>query len=275
MPNCIPGTSIEIVNSNCARDPFQAALFDFDGTISLLRRSWQDVMIPMMVQILQQTGTKETPQQLYKIVEDFVMQLNGKQTIYQMMQLAAEVDSRGVSPLEPIEYKNQYHDLLWTEVSQRIDQIKQGQQTAAEMCVPQVHTAIENLIERGLVPYLASGTDLKYVQDEAQLLEVTDYFGKHIYAALDDYKKFSKKMIIQKIIQETDVPGSQIIGFGDGYVEIEEIHKVGGLAIGVASNEETREGINTWKRTRLIDAGADLILADYREFPALLNWLNL
>ncbi|PHR92253.1 MAG: haloacid dehalogenase [Blastopirellula sp.] len=274
MPNCIPGTSIEIVNSNCPKGPFQAALFDFDGTISLLRQSWQDVMIPMMIDILQQTGTSESSEQLHEIVENFVMKLNGKQTIYQMMQLAEEVQTRGAAPLEPIDYKNQYHDLLWKEVSQRIEQIKQGQQTAANMCVPQVHVAIECLIERGLVPYLASGTDLKYVQDEAQLLQVTDYFGTHIYAALDDYKRFSKQMIIQKIIQETGVPGAQIIGFGDGYVEIEEIHKVGGLAIGVASNEETREGINTWKRTRLIDAGADLIMADYREFPTLLNWLN-
>ena len=59
-------------------------------------------------------------------------------------------------------------------------------------------------------------------------------------------------MIIEQIIRDTGVAGHRIVGFGDGFVEIEEVKKVGGLAIGVASNEETRSGINAWKRNRLI-----------------------
>ena len=83
--------SIEIVNPHHPRGPFQAAIFDFDGTLSLLRRNWQEVMIPMMVEILAATGTQESHGELHAHVEDFVMRLNGKQTIYQMMQLAEEV----------------------------------------------------------------------------------------------------------------------------------------------------------------------------------------
>lgn len=40
------------------------------------------------------------------------MRLNGRQTIYQMVQLADEVRRRGGIPLEPLAYKNRYHDLL-------------------------------------------------------------------------------------------------------------------------------------------------------------------
>ena len=47
----------------------------------------------------------------------------------------------------------------------------------------------------------------------------------------------------------------------------------GGLAIGVASNEESREGINDWKRNRLIKAGADIIVGDYRQLDQLLQLL--
>ena len=47
------------------------------------------------------------------------------------------------------------------------------------------------------------------------------------------------------------------MGFGDGYVEIENVKAVGGVAVGVASNEKEREGIDQWKRERLIQAGAD------------------
>ncbi|MFM2095759.1 MAG: hypothetical protein RIS70_2883, partial [Planctomycetota bacterium] len=64
-------------------------------------------------------------------------------------------------------------------------------------------------------------------------------------------------------------------GIGDGYVEIEEVKRVGGFALGVASNEDTREGINDWKRRRLIEAGADVIVGDYRELPAILKLLGL
>ena len=93
--------SIEIVNRDYARGPFRAAIFDFDGTLSLLRRNWQAVMIPMMVEILAETGTQETRDQLHTCVDEFVMRLNGKQTIYQMIQLAEEVTKRGGVALDP------------------------------------------------------------------------------------------------------------------------------------------------------------------------------
>src|SRR5262245_27212378 len=69
------------------RGRFRSVLFDFDGTLSLIREGWPQVMIPMMVDVLQGTGTRESVGELTAAVEDFVMRLNGRQTIYQMMQL--------------------------------------------------------------------------------------------------------------------------------------------------------------------------------------------
>jgi hypothetical protein len=77
------------------------------------------------------------------------------------------------------------------------------------------------------------------------------------------------------MIRDAGFAGREIVGFGDGFVEIEEIKKVGGLAIGVASDEETREGINAWKRNRLIQAGADIIIGDYRELDTLTKLIHL
>jgi hypothetical protein len=61
--------------------------------------------------------------------------------------------------------------------------------------------------------------------------------------------------------------------FGDGYVEIEETRAVKGLAVGVASDEARREGINEWKRQRLIEAGADIIVPDFRASDQLVQYL--
>jgi hypothetical protein len=43
------GTNIEIVRELAARQPLRHVLFDFDGTLSLVREGWVDVMLPLMV----------------------------------------------------------------------------------------------------------------------------------------------------------------------------------------------------------------------------------
>lgn len=255
---------IEIVNSRHPRGPFRAAIFDFDGTLSLLRRNWQDVMIPMMADILGQTGTPETRQDLLAHVEEFVMRLNGKQTIFQMIRLAEEVAARGGTPLDPLDYKRQYHDLLWRQVGDRVQSVRSGAAACDDLTVPGSRQLLSALRDAGVMLYLASGTDLNYVRDELEVLQLHPFFGQHVYGALDDYRKFSKAMIVDQIIRETGVAGHELIGIGDGFVEIEVVKKVGGLAIGVASNENTRSGINAWKRNRLIQAGADIIVGDYQ-----------
>jgi len=266
---------IEVVNRDSPRGGFLAAIFDFDGTLSLLRKNWQNVMIPMMVDVLQATGTSETQEQLHERVEEFVMRLNGRQTIYQMIRLVDEVRLRGGRPLEPLEYKCQYHELLWRQVGRRVHAVRSGQVPKDEMAVPGSRPFLAELCRLGLPLYLASGTDLEYVRDEVEVLGLGQYFGSRIYGALEDYKKFSKAMIIAKIIEDTGVSGRNILGFGDGFVEIEELKRVGGLAVGVASNEDTREGINDWKRNRLIRAGADLIIGDFRYHDQLLATIGV
>ncbi|MGB9588804.1 MAG: HAD family hydrolase, partial [Armatimonadota bacterium] len=133
---------------------------------------------------------------------------------------------------------------------------------------------LKALHDRGLHLYLASGTDEFYVREEARLLNLTPYFGDHIYGAIDDYKTFSKAIVIERILQENEIDGAYLLGFGDGYVEIDNIKSVGGAAIGVASDEAGRTGNpDLWKRNRLIGVGADIIIPDYRQYTALIDYL--
>ncbi|MDE2832478.1 MAG: HAD family hydrolase, partial [Gemmatimonadota bacterium] len=84
---------------------------------------------------------------------------------------------------------------------------------------------------------------------------------------------FSKAMVIQNMLKTHAIDGPELLGFGDGYVEIENVKDVGGTAIGVASDEVKREGINTWKRNRLIEVGADIIIPEYRDQETLIAYL--
>ena len=266
---------IEILRPDFTRGQFRAVLFDFDGTLSLVRRNWQATMVPMMVDVLAETGTSETRDALHAHVEEFVMRLTGKQTIYQMMQLADEVRARGGVARPPLEYKHRYHDLLWQHVGQRLAALKSRAATSEEMSVPGAHRLLAQLAERGMTLYLASGTDLANVRDELAALEMDHYFGERVYGALEDYKNFSKALVIERIIRDMGVEGHQLLAFGDGFVEIEETRRAGGLAVGVASEEETRQGVNAWKRERLIRAGADVIVGDYRDQDELLAVLEI
>lgn len=264
---------LEILNPDVPRGRFRSVLFDFDGTLSLIREGWPQVMIPMMVEILRQTPTSETDAELSAVVEEFVMRQNGRQTIYQMIQLAEEVRRRGGTPLQPLEYKHVYHDRLMERIRSRLQALESGASAPADWTVPGSHAFLQALRARGLVLYLASGTDLKYVRQEMTLLGLAPFFEDCVFGALDDYRNFSKKMVIERMLQTHHLHGPELLGFGDGFVEIEEIKAAGGVAVAVASDEARRSGINAWKRERLIRAGADLVIPDYRCADRLLHFL--
>ena len=147
--------------------------------------------------------------------------------------------------------------------------MKTGKVEPEQYLVPGSLELLDYLRSQGLDLYLASGTDHEYVQEEAAALGVSDYFNGGIYGALDDYKMFSKEKVIKELILPRIQTAEALLGFGDGYVEIENVKVVGGIAVGVASREKERRGIDRWKRSRLIKAGADVIIGDYRCQEAL------
>jgi len=270
----IPGTLIEVLRPLGSRGGYRHALFDFDGTLSLIREGWPDVMIPMMVEYLRETGTQETPEELENVVRTFVMDLTGKQTIYQMIRLAEEIAKRGGRPLDPTEYKRIYHERLMARIAERREGLRTGRIKPDEMLVPGTVSLLEELKRRGVELYLASGTDEVYVHEEAGLLGLDRYFGDRMYGAIDDYKRFSKAMVIEQILANHHIPGNLLLGFGDGYVEIQNVKDVGGIAIAVASDEAHRSGQpDPWKRKRLISVGADIVIPDYRDWQALVAYL--
>ncbi len=45
------------------------------------------------------------------------------------------------------------------------------------------------------------------------------------------------------------------------------------MAVAVASDEVKRQGVNAWKRDRLVKAGADIVIPEYRKADRLLTYL--
>lgn len=266
--------SVEIPGSLAPRTNLTHVLFDFDGTLSLIRQGWPEVMVPMFTEMLpKRSGESESD--VRQMAYDDIMRLNGKQTIYQMIQLADRIRERGGEPREPLWYKHEYLRRLEERTNGRTTGLRNGTIKSEELLVHGARQFLEHLQSRGLILYLASGTDEYAVKEEAKLLDLTRYFGQHIYGALDDYKQFSKKMIIDRILRDNNIQGGQLLSFGDGYVEIENTKEVGGLAVAVASDEANNGSgrVDDWKRKRLLGVGADAVIPDYRDAIPLVDFL--
>jgi len=270
----IPGTSIEIVKQPI-RGRIRHSILDFDGTLSYLRDGWQDFMVPMMVELLEACPRHESRQEIERLVIDFVDHLTGKQTIYQMLRLVEEIEKRGGAPRTALEYKLEYNRRIAAGVSKRIEAIREGRAPVEEFLIKGSRAFLERLVRSGVRCYLASGTDIELVREEAKLLDLEKYFEGGIYGALPNYKDFSKEKIIRKVLEDHQLEGAALLVAGDGYVEIQNGRDVDAVTLGVYTPEKNLYHMNDDKRDRLFRAGAHLLAPDFAEAEALLDYLKV
>jgi phosphoglycolate phosphatase-like HAD superfamily hydrolase len=264
----------EVVNPHVRRGPFGAVLFDFDGTLSLIREGWPRVMVGMMVDHLHELGlVREPTAELWHTVDRFVMALNGHPSVVQMARFAEEIKHRGGTPADPRVYLDEYTARLMGVVRQRWELLESGRVSAAEWVVPNAHAILRNLTARGVPVFVASGTDYESVNHEAELLGLAEFFAGHVYAPKGGDAAFTKAATIARMLGEFGATGDRLLGFGDGVVETQAVKAAGGVAVGVASAEPGQVGVNPEKRDRLIAVGADLVIPDYSDQEALIAWL--
>jgi len=264
--------TVEFANGFAPRPGITHVLFDFDGTLSLVREGWPEVMVPMFTEMLPPRAN-ETQSQRRQLAYDDIMRLNGKQTIYQMNQLAERIKERGGQPREPSWYKREYLRRLDARIQQRVESLRRKKTHPDQFLVFGARSLLDELRRLGLNLYLASGTDEPFVKQEAALLGLDPYFGPRIYGAVDDYKSFSKKIVIERILREHRISGAELLTFGDGYVEIGSARDVGGLPVAVSSAEADNGAgrVDQWNRQRLLGVGAQVVIPDYRDALHLLR----
>lgn len=269
-----PPDGVELVRSPFRHNRFSAAVFDFDGTVSLLREGWSGIMAQMGLEYLREQGFADGPEEPWRSrLEQDVLLLSGKPSIFQMRRLAEIVAEQGGVPGNPDEYLAEFLRRLFALTDARKHQLASGSVTPADWAVRGTHTLLEELRRRGVTLYLASGTDRRYVQEEARLLGLTEFFGDRIYGPADNTPHFSKGEVIASVLREHGISGSHLLGFGDGYSETVEIRAVDGVMVGVASQEAGVPGVHAMKRAMLIELGADVIVPDYQEPRQLAAWL--
>lgn len=260
------------------------AIFDHDGTISVLREGWEKIMEPMMVKAIlgpvYATADETTYHKVINRVRAFIDSTTGVQTLVQMQGMVRLVTEFGFVPkaeiLDEHGYKAIYNRALLELVRQRLGKFERGDLTVDDFAIKGAVAFLTHLHQRGVKLYLASGSDEGDVIAEAKALGYAHLFEGRIYGAVGDVAKEAKKIVMDRILNAVGAANVQrMAAFGDGPVEIREINKRGGLAVGIASDEVRRFGLNTTKRSRLIRAGADLVIPDFSQPAPLYDILGV
>jgi phosphoglycolate phosphatase-like HAD superfamily hydrolase len=248
-------------------------LFDFDGTVSVLRQGWEPVMQAVMLNAIC-AGNPPT-HELVTDVRDYIDVSTGQLTILQMQWLAEKVKSVGMenNPLSAAEYKNRYlHELMFS-VSKRLEALETETAAAFDYLVLGSKEFISGLAEKGATLYIASGSDHADVVREASALGIADYFTGGIFGALDASESNGKERVIQRILDDHQLSGNELLVVGDGPVEISEGRQRGAITLGVASDEVVHSGWNEHKVERLTRANADFLVADFSHASELMDFL--
>ncbi len=251
----------------------KAVLFDFDGTISTLRCGWEEVMAPIMVEKLLACG-RETMDECTRLVNEYIDESTGIQTIFQMKWLSEQVSLRGGPKADPWAYKAEYNEKLMQRIEEKKQAIQQGLESADQYLMCGAIDFLKLLKGEGIHTYVASGTDHPDMVTESKALGVYDYFDELMGAPVHK-ENCSKEAVLKRLIEKNELIGDDIAVIGDGKVEIKLGKQAGARTLGLASDERARHGVNPAKRTRLINAGADIICGDFTETIELKWFLGL
>ena len=252
-----------------------SVLFDFDGTLSTLRHHWEDVMEPMMLDLI--AGHNTVSQTLRDEVRHYIDDSTGIQTIHQMKWLVEAAKRYGLNdrtPTDPWVCKAEYNRRLMELVAVRRQDVVAGRQTADHYLMAGSVALLKALRADGVQCYVASGTDQEDVVEEARVLGVLPYFTS-IQGALPGKETCAKETAIRELIDKRGLKGENLAIVGDGKVEITLGNAIGARTLGVASNETLRRGIDPIKQERLIKAEAQKIVGDFTDTADILKWLGL
>jgi rfaE bifunctional protein kinase chain/domain len=280
----IENTEVEIINKWPKQPAIKHAVFDNDGTVSTLREGWEKIMAPVMVKAIFGEKYSDADETLYRKVksrvDEFIDKTTGIQTLMQMKILLGIIREFGFVPddqiLDEFGYKEIYNKELMKMVNEREKKLMSGELMVDDLTIKNAVPFLKRLYDSGVKLYLTSGTDEADVKHEAAVLGYDYLFDGRIHGAVGDVNKEAKKIVLDRILDSIGKSeAGHIVTFGDGPVEIRETHKRGGITVGIASNELRRYGLNEAKRTRLIKAGADIVVPDFSQADRLLDLLNI
>ncbi len=253
---------IEIINSPTAA-PHLAAI-DFDGTMSLIRIGWQQVMHGVMQAALlpHYPDSARLDSEIYT----YIAHSTGQPSIIQM----AWVDEQVILYGGPTRGAQAYLDLFSHAMRDRIDQkiaSIHDDASADALMVPGAREFLQLLAYNNVRIALVSGTEHIHLLRESAALRIDHFFDAGIHGPGPHNPGFTKGDAMAALIDTYQVAPARFLSVGDGPVEIMAGKSLAGYSLAVASHEASG-GLDDDKRRHLIAAGADAVVANLRDIHA-------
>jgi phosphoglycolate phosphatase len=262
--------NVEWINESPHRIHATHVIFDFDGTLSWLRSGWPDVMARLFAGFIQGPAAN-FPETRIRLRRE-ILALNGRPSIYQIRRFEEMASELNATPPPAEQLLQIYLRRLDDVIQQRAGAVMSGATPAETFVIAGALPLLRELSQRGLKLFILSGTAELDVRREVELLGLKSFFEDRIHGSAPG-REFSKKQVIDRIIDKEGISGSQLFSFGDGPVETAFTKAVGGKAVGVASDENVNGSgcVDPDKREHLIRAGVDAIIPDYRNTRWILD----
>ena len=254
-----------IILENAEKRKISAAVFDFDGTLSTLRCGWEQVMEPLMLEVIY--GDNPTDEDV-RTVREYISASTGIQTILQMKWICEMVEKRGGTPLSAWDYKAEYNRRLMENVLKRREEARLSPEKFLMKGGPEFLAALKS---RGVKIYAASGTDDADVKLEAEALGIAKYFDE-IAGALPFSEDCSKEATLKRLIGEGGSDG--LIVVGDGPVEIRLGREAGATTVGIVGKESELSGYDEIKIKRLTAAGAHILCDCFEKADEIFEFIE-
>ena len=244
-------------------------------------------MESMMIRCILGEAYAEVPAEMLAKVKGAVVDLIGRttgvQTLIQMRALGKLVGDFGYvessAILGPAGYKEIYNAELLAMVEKRADRVRKGGLSVEDVTMKGALPFLERLRGAGVRLCLASGTDADDVRREASLLGYAELFDGGIFGSVGDIDRDSPSGWSSSASSTSSVraPEAEAPASCSGTApwRCARPASAGATAIGLVSDEAQRFGVNPRKRSRLVLAGADLLMPDFSwaaELFAFLGW---
>jgi phosphoglycolate phosphatase-like HAD superfamily hydrolase len=266
--------TVQWIRAVAPRPQISHVVFDFDGTLSWLRHGWPGMMLDLFRRNFP-ARPAQSPEDVDRLLVEGILSLNGKPTIFQMRRFVEMVAERDGARLDADSLRRQYQQTLDEAIARRSARIRSGACSPDDFVVHGARRVIEHLKNRSLTLVVLSSTEEDRVREEAALLDIAPLFEPRIFGSTGDPTKFSKRALLDRVLSEAGASGEALLSFGDGPAEIADTKALGGVAVAVCTDEEENGSgrCDPNKQQELIAAGADVVIPDFRDAPALADYL--
>ncbi len=245
------------------------AAIDFDGTLSLVRMGWQVVMHEVMKRAL--APYHPHLDRIDAEITGYIARSTGQPSIIQMAWVDEHVHLYGGPHHGAQHYLDQFSHAMSDRINHRIATMTSNV-TADRHMIRGARAFLQRLTNRGVHIALVSGTEYHHLVRESTALGIAPFFDAGIFGPGAHAPGFTKAEAMAALVERYELLPGQLLSIGDGPVEISAGKSLDGYCIAVASDEETGE-LDIHKRTHLLHAGADAVIANFLPLDRLTTLL--